>query len=49
MTDPRPIEPRGLKYFVDVRTGTYHTSVGCGAYTLPTDAWWAFPYYQKDT
>jgi hypothetical protein len=48
MSQPRPIEPRPLKYFVDVRTGTYHASVRCPEYTLPSGAWWAFPYYQKD-
>jgi hypothetical protein len=42
------LEPRPLKYFADVRTGTFHTTVDCPNYTLPREAWWAFPYFQKE-
>ena len=48
MSQPRSIQPRRLKYFVDVRTGRYHVSVDYSEYTLPPCAWRAFPYYQKD-
>ena len=42
------LEERGPRFFADVRTGTYHTSPECPDYTLPRDAWWAYPYYQKE-
>lgn len=42
------IEPRPLKYFADVRTGTYHSTVECPEYTLPREAWSAYPYYQQE-
>ena len=40
--------PQPLKFYVDVRTGKYHTMVGCPEYTLPRDACSAFPYYQQE-
>jgi hypothetical protein len=43
----RLIEPRPARFFVDVRTGVYHTSLGCPDYTLPEGTWWAYPHYQK--
>ncbi len=42
------IEPRPLEYFADVRTGTYHSTVECPDYTLPRQAWSAYPYYQQE-
>jgi hypothetical protein len=40
-------EPRPARFFVDVRTGVYHASLGCPEYTLPQGTWWAYPHYQK--
>lgn len=48
MTRVTLIEPRPLKFFADVQTGKFHTSLDCREYTLPRHAWWAFPYYQQE-
>ncbi len=42
------LEPRPVKFFADVRTGKYHGTLGCPDYTLPPEAWWAYPHYQKE-
>jgi hypothetical protein len=42
------LEPQPVKFFADVRTGIYHANLDCADYTLPAEAWWAYPHYQRE-